>query len=80
MQMKMDTLEQIDNRVAKLPLSDQLWLVERLIRRIRQNTLNRQDTFEDQLVAMAADPEIQHELQVIETEFAVAEADGLENV
>jgi hypothetical protein len=34
--------------------------------------------FEAELAAMANDPEIQSELQMIEDEFAVTEADGLE--
>jgi hypothetical protein len=34
----------------------------------------------DLLNEQAADPEIQRELQVVETEFAIAEADGLDNV
>lgn len=76
----MDTLEQIDEWIARLSLSDQLWLVERLIRRIRQNMFNGQDKLENQLAAMAADPEIQRELQAIEVEFVVAEADGLDNL
>lgn len=41
---------------------------------------NGQDTLENQLAAMATDPEIQRELQAIEMEFAVAEADGLDNL
>jgi len=34
--------------------------------------------FKSQLVAMAADPEIQVELQRIDCEFGVTESDGLE--
>jgi len=37
-----------------------------------------QATFETQLAAMAKDPEIRAELQKIDREFAVTEADGLE--
>lgn len=72
----MDALEQIDEHISRLSLSDQLWLVERLIQRIRQNTLNGQNIHENQLAAMAADPEIQRELRAIEREFVVTEADG----
>jgi hypothetical protein len=78
--MQIDTLEQIDERIARLSLRDQLWLVERLIRNIRRSMLNGQDALENQLSAMAADPEIQRESQTIEMEFAVAEANGLDNV
>ena len=38
------------------------------------------ENLEMQLIAMANDPEIQNELQIIETEFAIAEADGLEAI
>ena len=48
-------------------------------RNIRNIMATRQDV-EMQLAAMANDPEIQNELQMIEEEFALAEADGLEAV
>jgi len=38
-----------------------------------------QATFESQLAAMATDPQIRAELQKIDREFAVTEADGLES-
>ena len=38
------------------------------------------DNFELQLMAMANDPEIQGELQIVEAEFTIAEADGLEAI
>jgi len=72
-------LPQIEKSIIQLPLDEQLWLIGRLVNRIRENTFG-QDVFEDQLAAMAADPEIQGELQKIDEEFAFAEADGLEVV
>ncbi|MCD4767310.1 MAG: hypothetical protein K8R34_12430 [Methanosarcinales archaeon] len=38
-----------------------------------------QATFERELAAMAADSEIRNELKMIDQEFVVTEADGLEN-
>jgi hypothetical protein len=60
-----------------LSLAEQLWLIERLAQRLREQLI-AQNMFEDSLAAMATDPEIQRELQCIEEEFAPASADGLE--
>jgi len=72
-------LSQIEENIYELSLDEQLWLIERLAQHIR-NAVAIKDNIEMQLMAMANDPEIQHELQIIEKEFAVAEADGLETV
>jgi hypothetical protein len=44
--------------------------MERLVQRIKENTVNRRSQFENDLIAMANDPEIQSELREIEKEFA----------
>jgi hypothetical protein len=77
--MNTPVLSQIEKSINQLSLDEQLWLMEQLARRIRENTL-KQSVWDNQLVAMAADPEIQNELQKIGEEFAFAEADGLEMV
>ena len=77
--MNMMILSQIEENIYELSLDEQLWLIERLAQHIR-NTIEEKDNLESQLVTMANDPEIQNELQLIETEFAVTEADGLEAV
>ena len=77
--MNMMILSQIEEDIYKLSLDEQLWLIERLAQHIR-NAVAIKDDFEMQLIAMANDPEIQNELQIIETEFAIAEADGLEAI
>ena len=77
--MNMMILSQIEENIYELSLAEQLWLIERLAQHIR-NTMEEKDNLESQLVTMANDPEIQNELQMIETEFAVTEADGLEAV
>lgn len=75
--MNMMILSQIEEDIYKLSLDEQLWLIERLAQHIR-NAVAKKEDFEMQLIAMANDPEIQDELQIIEAEFAVAETDGLE--
>ena len=77
--MKMMVLSQLEENIYELPLDEQLWLMERLAQNIRNLIATKQD-IEMQLMAMANDPEIQNELQMIEEEFALAEADGLEAV
>ena len=69
---------QIEDNFSRLSISDQLLLIERLIHHIHQSTLGKKEDLNNQLSLMAADPEIQAELQKIEQEFAHTEADGLE--
>ncbi|MEA2032213.1 MAG: hypothetical protein U9N41_01345 [Euryarchaeota archaeon] len=58
-------------------------MIEQLAHRLLEDTIKsdavEQATFETQLAAMAKDPEIRAELQKIDREFAVTEADGLES-
>ena len=75
--MNLAVLSQIEERIHQLSLAEQLWLIERLAQRLREQ-LTVQSTFESQLAGMAADPEIRRELQGIEEEFAPAAADGFE--
>jgi len=77
--MNMMVLSQIEENIYELSLDEQHWLIERLAQHIR-NAMAGNDDIETQLTAMANDPEIQDELQMISTEFAIAEADGLEGV
>ena len=70
-------LSQLEENIYELPLDEQLRLMERLAQNIR-NAMARKQDIEVQLAAMANDPEIQNELQMIAEEFALAESDGLE--
>ena len=74
--MTTSTLERIDAEIDRLSLNEQLWLMERLAQVIRKRTLRVPVAQESDLVAMANDPAIQHELKQINAEFAGAEADG----
>ena len=72
-------LSQLEKNIYELPLDEQLRLMERLAQNIR-NAMARKQDIEMQLAAMADDPEIQNELQMIAEEFALAESDGLEAI
>ncbi|RLT39154.1 MAG: hypothetical protein DWI57_10720 [Chloroflexi bacterium] len=75
--MNASLIERMEIEISQLALSDQLWLLERLIQRIRKRTLRTRPALETQLAAMAYDPNMQRELKAIEAEFATTEADGL---
>jgi hypothetical protein len=70
-------LSQIEERIHALSVSEKLWLLERVARRIRESGLHESPGEEDQLAAMASDPEIQRELEKINEEFFSTRADGL---
>ena len=76
--MATPALSEIENEFARLSPEAQLALLERLVHRARVALSGRRDTWEADLSAMAADPEMQRELNRINAEFATTEADGLE--
>lgn len=76
--MNGSVVSQIEDSFNQLSLSDQLWLIERLVQRIREQTLRSKNDLNAQLDAMAADPDIRREIRQIENEFSVTEADGLD--
>jgi hypothetical protein len=69
---------EIENEFARLSPEAQLSLLERLIHRVRLTVAGRQEAWESELSAMAADPEMQRELRQINAEFNASEADWLE--
>ena len=75
--MNLAVLSQLEERIHQLSLAEQLWLIECLAQRLREQLIV-QSPFEQQLAAMADDPDIQRELQRIEEEFVPAAADGLQ--
>lgn len=77
--MRNSVLAQIESSFGQLTVSEQLLLIERLVHQVHEVTLKRRGELDQQLAMMAADPEIQRELQRIELEFSNAEADGLES-
>jgi hypothetical protein len=72
------SLEQIEADIERLSLTEQLQLMERLARSIRQRALPP-ISIEQQLELMAQDPHIQREIAAINAEFATTEADGLDD-
>ncbi|MDI6735921.1 MAG: hypothetical protein QME42_06985 [bacterium] len=80
--MPSQVLSQMEKRINHLSGKEQLWLIELLAHRLRENSIKssiEKSAFESQLSAMAMDTEVRVELQKIGQEFAVAEADGLES-
>ena len=75
-------LNQVEEMIEHLSRKEQLCLIEKLAHCLQDGStksdMPEQAVFESQLVAMAADPEIQAELHKIEQEFNVTERDGLE--
>ena len=71
-------LSKLEENISRLSLDDQLLLIERVSHRIRENISDKTDD-DAQLSEMAADPEIQRELQKIKNEFSTTERDGLDN-
>jgi hypothetical protein len=69
------SLDRIEHDIDRLSLAEQLLLMERLVRRIRQQTEYRSSS---DLSRMAEDPDIQREIAAINAEFAPTENDGLE--
>lgn len=79
--MSSTVLSQIERTISHLSYDEQLWLIEQLAHNLRkvESDSVEQTAFEIQLAEMATDPEIQAELQEIDREFAVTEADGLKS-
>jgi len=74
-------LNEIEEMIGCLSRKEQLWLIEQIAHRLRESSMEsnspEQTLFKSQLIAMAEDPEVQAELQKIDREVAVTEADGL---
>lgn len=76
------TLLEIERSIRTLSLEEQLWLLERIARQVRerQYIANKfaDEKISTELAVMASDPDIQVEITAINKEFAVSEIDGLE--
>jgi hypothetical protein len=71
-------LQEIEERLPELSFKEQLLLLERLARALREGRQPSGFASGNQLAAMAADPDIQREIREIESEFSVALQDGLD--
>ena len=76
--MNSAVLAQIEESFSQLSRAEQLWLLERLVHHLHEATVKEEGPADSQLAAMAADPEVQQELRLIEAELACAAEDGLE--
>ncbi|MGO9199738.1 MAG: DUF2201 family putative metallopeptidase [Limisphaerales bacterium] len=76
--MATSALSEIEDEFARLSPEAQLGLLERLVHHVRLGVAGRQEAWEAELSAMAADQEVQRELREISAEFNATEADGLE--
>jgi len=76
--MNADGLFQLEQQIRKLSTEEQFWVLERVVHQLRNKT--SRSNLEVELAAMAADPEIQRELQKINEEFEHAEENGLEKL
>ncbi len=74
--MNMPRLTKIEKELIQLPYNEQLWLMERMARQLRDSSARFSEA-EGQLAAMAADPEIVREVRAIDEEFRSTEMDGL---
>jgi hypothetical protein len=77
------TVLEIERSISSLSVEEQLWLLERIVCRVRQTTytankLANAKSLEAEIAEMANDPDIQIEIAAIDREFIVAEMDGLE--
>jgi len=79
MAMSTPDAQQLDEHIHSLSRGEQLWLIERLARRLRESSEEEMATFDRQVAEMAADPAIRAELQAISADFAGTEMDGLES-
>ena len=78
--MDSTALTEIEDSFSRLPRTEQLLLLERLVHHLNETAAHEQRQTEMEITAMASDPEIQRELQRIETEFALTDSDGLETM
>ena len=76
--MALLAVQEIESKFVQLPAETQLSVIERLVHCMRTGPGASPDSWETELPAMAADPEVQAELHRIEAEFSAAETDGLE--
>jgi len=78
------TLTQIEQSIDILSFDELLYLLDKLVHKLKQKSsakiISSSKVFEQQIVRMAADPNIQSELVEINREFAVTELDGLEKL
>jgi hypothetical protein len=76
--MNSPALNELENEFARLSPEAQISLLERLQRHVHVSQLGRDDSWEGQLHAMAADPQIRREIDCFNADTHVTEADRLQ--
>lgn len=74
-----EALLKIEQAITNLSSQDKLWLIERIVRQLREEQISTNLVSDMDLSEMANDPQIQAEIAAIESEFAITELDGLPN-
>ena len=74
--MSQIVLSKIEQNILQLSTDEQLLLISRVAERLRKKSVENSE-FEEQLVEMANDENIQRELKEIERDFLQTELDGL---
>jgi len=77
-------LTELEEKINLLSRQEKLWLIERLARRLQEDSgAGPQTPSHDlalELAVMANDPQVRAELNKIEQEFGITERDGLKGV
>jgi hypothetical protein len=76
--MQSQVMNDIEREFERLSPEDQLSLLERLWPLVRLPVLGDKKDWEDQLSAMAADPQVRREIDCFNADTCVTEADGLQ--
>lgn len=74
-----EALLKIEQAITNLSSQDKLWLLERIVRQLREEQISTNLVSDMDLSSMASDPQIQAEIAAIESEFAITELDRLPN-
>ena len=70
--MSQSMISQIEDTFSRLSISEQLLLIECLVHQVHKSTLKQPTDLENQLALMAADPQIQNELERIDSQREAA--------
>lgn len=79
------TLLELERSISFLSIEEQLWLLERIARQVREKTyiankFANAKYLDEEIAEMAQDPESKVEISALNQEFIVTELDGLEGL
>jgi hypothetical protein len=76
--MPLSAINEIEREFERLSPEAQLSLLERLQRHVRVSVSGGKDPWEDELAAMAVDPQVRREIECFTADTPITEADGLQ--